>query len=679
MYKILPNRFGKPVFLLIEMQLRKMANANTEDDCKKAFDDAVRILRTRSSNGHVSINILKDLYKERKSFSQYSIRNIPSSRGRRGSTCSESNHSSIIIHLNGGQRSVSEYTEHPATMFRDLLIRQSHHINKWNSELFNQGNMLKVETNRLIQKSPRSACLEKAADFLCLLSYYRFKDAYSRSKDYVSHESEDAEGNVECCVQSKRYDTAPPRVFKLQSDGLFSRCTCHNRISFQEQCVHEIVAYEGFVHCLFAAWHKRRNKVNCSEAVNEPHSNTKSDSSFEDQGVNEGLRDVKVGKNPFNTFSQQTEDVRHAGIVSGIKNDYSSDSGSIPPCSDITYREWQKVQREVDGAFMNAGNRTKTKVMALQLEIRNALHLDGHIKSSHLGCDESDSFSKVDKAFQNIVVNYRKSFTPQKGNFNPVKRSLVIPNRQVRSRQPHKRLMPTCERICTGIKKGKKMKPTCGFCREENHRISTCPKKEKLKALGEEFVLFNEPNSKFQHQRLIENLETCKNVSRWDYSTNAHEDLDTSRGYKHIIIHESFSFIDCGSEHRVNIRSMFFRVGLLDGSGNECVENGPMFFTGEGLERYLYNATKRSRQGKVFVYDRCNIGYSNTNELLRLQNGNVGLHNQNLLRLENGPSQVSLRSPESNWLPLYQQVTPEDSARERISMLSGKSLDMSDY
>ena len=87
---------------------------------------------------------------------------------------------------------------------------------------------------------------------------------------------------------------------------------------------------------------------------------------------------------------------------------------------------------------MNAGNRTKTKVMALQLEIRNALHLDGHIKSSHLGCDESDSFSKVDEAFQNIVVNYRKSFTPQKGNFNPVKRSLVIPNRQVRSRQPHK-------------------------------------------------------------------------------------------------------------------------------------------------------------------------------------------------------------------------------------------------
>lgn len=215
-----------------------MANANTEDECKKAFDDSVRILRTRCSNGHVSINVLKDLYEERASFAQYSLRNIPSSRGRRGSTCSESNHSSIIIHLNGGQRSVSEYTEHPATMFRDLLIRQSDHIKKWNSELFNQGNLLKVEMNRLVQSSPRNFCLEKAAGFLCLLSYYRFKDASLRSQDYVSHMNEDEEGNVECTIQSKRYDTAPPRIFKLQSDGFFSRCTCHNRISFQEQCVH---------------------------------------------------------------------------------------------------------------------------------------------------------------------------------------------------------------------------------------------------------------------------------------------------------------------------------------------------------------------------------------------------------------------------------------------------------
>ena len=655
------------------MQLRKMANAHTEDDCKKAFDDAVRVLRTRSSNGHVSINILKDLYKERKSFSQYSIKSIPSSRGRRGSTCSESNHSSIIIHLNGGQRSVSEYTEHPATMFRDLLIRQSHHINKWNSELFNQGNMLRVEMNRLIQKSPREPCLEKAAGFLCLLSYYRFKDAFSRSTDYVSHQSEDEEGNVECCVQSKRFDTAPPRVFKLQSDGFFSRCTCHNRISYQEQCVHEIVVYEGFVQLLFAEWHKRRNNVNCSEAVHQPKFGEKIDSSDLQQSVDEGLREAKVGCNPFSTVAQDSEEFNRPENLSESNNDYSSDSGSRPHCSDITYREWQKVQREVDGAFMNAGNRTKTKVMALQLEIRNALHLDGNIESTQLGCEETNSSLLVDEAFQDIVVNYRKSFTPQKGNFNPVNRSLVIPNRKVRARQPHKRLMPMSERTCIGIKRAKKIKPTCGFCRQENHRILTCPKKEKLKSLGDEFVLYNLPNAKFHLQRLIENLESCRNVSRWDYRTNAHDDIDISRGYKHIIIHESFSFIDCGSEPRTNIRSMFFRIGLLDGSGNETEEDGPMFFTGEGLERFLYNATKRSRQGKVFVYDRCNIG-SHDHELLMVQNDNNGS-----LRLEAGPSQLTLRSPENSWQPLYQQVTPEDSTREKVRMLSGNILDMNDY
>ena len=88
MYKVLPNRFGKSSYLLIEHQLRKMANANSEDVCRKEFDEAVLILRTRCRNGHESINVLKQLYEERKSFAQYSVKNIPSIRGRRGSTCS---------------------------------------------------------------------------------------------------------------------------------------------------------------------------------------------------------------------------------------------------------------------------------------------------------------------------------------------------------------------------------------------------------------------------------------------------------------------------------------------------------------------------------------------------------------------------------------------------------------
>ena len=87
------------------------------------------------------------------------------------------------------------------------------------------------------------------------------------------------------------------------------------------------------------------------------------------------------------------------------------------------------------------------------------------------------------------------------------------------------------------------------------------------------------------------------------------------------------------------------------------------FFSGEGVERFLYNATKRSRQGKVFVYDRCNFGSPN---------------NQ-FMRIENSTEQLTLRSPESNWFPLYQQITPDERTKETFGMLSGKCLDMDDY
>ena len=662
MCKVLPNRFGKSTYLLIENQLRKMAHAVTEDECKKQFDDAARVLRTRSTDGHLAINVLKELYEERESFSQYSIMNIPCIRGRRGSTCSESNHSSIVIHLNGGQRSVSEYTEHPATMFRDLLIRQSCHIKKWNVELFNQENKMKVELNRLVQSNPRNACIEKAAKFLCLLSYERFKEACSRRKEYVSHHHEDDDGNIECLVQSKRYDDAPPRRFKLESNGFFSRCNCHRRISFQEQCVHEIAVYDAFVPFLFAKWHQRRSCVTCSDALSDD-SNEETDILPIANAIDH-VSQVSINENFSTKGPDGTRENKSIACFTSVNHDVNSDFISkSEACTDITYREWQKVQREVDGAFMNAGKETKTKVMALQLEIRNALHLDGNINQSNLLTNNDEESCDLDTAFRSIVVNYRKSFTPIKGNFNPVNRSLVIPNRNVRARQPNKRLKPMSERICTEVKKAKKIKASCGFCRQENHRISTCPKKEKLKSLGEEFILFNDPTAKYHHQHLIQSLETCRTVSQWDYRVNAHSDIDVSKGYKHVILHQSFSFVNCATEPMVNLRSMFFRIGFLDGFGNEMEEDGKMFFTGEALERFLYNCTRRSRQGKIFVYNRCSTGSSNALTVV----------------VTPATSQAATMIDEQSWLPLYQQVTPGDNRNGTMNMVSGHCLDMNDY
>ena len=99
---------------------------------------AVSLLKQNPNHSHSLINDLKELYSERASFALYSVKSIQGNRGRRGSSCSESNHSSIIIHLNDGVRSLNKYCEHPTTLFKDLLRRQEYHIKKWNNKLFEE-------------------------------------------------------------------------------------------------------------------------------------------------------------------------------------------------------------------------------------------------------------------------------------------------------------------------------------------------------------------------------------------------------------------------------------------------------------------------------------------------------------------------------------------------------------
>ena len=107
---------------------------------------------------------------------------------------------------------------------------------------------------------------------------------------------------------------------------------------------------------------------------------------------------------------------------------------------------------------------------------------------------------------------------------------------------------------------------------------------------------------------------------------------------------------------------MFFRLGFIDGSGNEVDGNGDLFFSGKGLERFLHNATKRSRTGKVFVYVRCNISSS-----------------ENLSgTLTCLTPQALLMSPTSNWQNHCQQITPDDREHERMDTFNGTCLDMND-
>ena len=156
-----------------------MAHSNSEESFHRAYLKAEDILRQRCKNCHAKINDLREIYDQRLNFSSYSIRRIRrirSTRGRIGSSSSESNHSSILVNLNNGKRGINQYTEHPTTFFKDLLLRQSFHIQKWNEQLYNENTKMKVEIALIEQTSPRNNELLEAARVLSYQSYQRFKN-----------------------------------------------------------------------------------------------------------------------------------------------------------------------------------------------------------------------------------------------------------------------------------------------------------------------------------------------------------------------------------------------------------------------------------------------------------------------------------------------------------------------
>ena len=109
-----------------------MVHSRTECEFNENYRKVENIIKTVPYHKEDHLRCLKDFYDDRHSYADYSILQIPGLRGFRGSSCAESNHSSILVHLNDGSRGENKYKEHPTTLFKDLLRRNQSHIKKWN-------------------------------------------------------------------------------------------------------------------------------------------------------------------------------------------------------------------------------------------------------------------------------------------------------------------------------------------------------------------------------------------------------------------------------------------------------------------------------------------------------------------------------------------------------------------
>ena len=136
----LSKSFGEYYYNIIQGDLRQMSYSNTEDMFKKYYASAKKKLKDISKNNKLIIDKLDEFASRNGNYSKFKINYILGSLERMGSTPSEQNHSSVIVHLNNGDRT-HKYVNQPHVLIKDLIERQNEHTKKFNKELANNTNL----------------------------------------------------------------------------------------------------------------------------------------------------------------------------------------------------------------------------------------------------------------------------------------------------------------------------------------------------------------------------------------------------------------------------------------------------------------------------------------------------------------------------------------------------------
>ena len=601
-HSILPKQFGLHDFNIIQHELIAMTNSCSEEKCAEHFEAARQILIGLHSRTEEKLNHLYKFFENRETYALYAIRQIPGTRGYRGSTCAESNHSSLIIHLNNGVRGVTRYSEEPTTLFKDMLERQRSHILKWNKKLYDDESKLKVELDFLSKDTMNNSELEAGGKVLCLNSYVRYKKNWKRAiREYSLHRGNEVRHNV--------HTTSTPRVFLVEVDGTIPRCNCDDRVSYEEQCVHEIVMHRmKFKRELFASWHMRRRCITCSSNPNPVQTIQENESGpFSGTAI---LDDESNSTTLIPFLGQQDESMVNCyDATNRFESIHYKERNMLSQTKSVTDNELHKLNGEISGSFRNCSQDTKKKVYAILLDLRHIVQHDSKIATT-LSLSQNSTCDN-DILFDNIITNYRKSFTVAKGSFRPSSLHINPVSPEVRKKQPKKRLMSNQEKFSRNSKTHKKSKAmTCSFCKGSSHKVSCCPIRQDHKFSGRELILCKGDLEIMND--LIDGIERRAIIYPMLNEYQPLIDLDT-KSTRNIIIQKAYSF---SSRNRditsgyMRFNSLNFLIKFLNGNGQPM---GELMVTGRCLSSWLDTANRR--QAKTYVYDQTRV-YDSTHTSL---------------------------------------------------------------
>ena len=139
---ILPKRFGVDCYNQISDHIKQMIFSKTKDGFDGGFDKAINVIRSKEQQHAAHESALYEFADQKDSYASYILCKKKGTRGKHGSSISETNHASILVHLNDGVKNGNHYYEKPHTLVKDLFIRQEKHIIRWNQQMYDENDDL---------------------------------------------------------------------------------------------------------------------------------------------------------------------------------------------------------------------------------------------------------------------------------------------------------------------------------------------------------------------------------------------------------------------------------------------------------------------------------------------------------------------------------------------------------
>ena len=224
--------FGKRAYVLLKGHLVRMVKATSETEFEEVLQSANELLLHQLKRNGQMEQDLATFASRRKTYSTYCIAQIPGNMGRHGSSISESNNASALVHLNDGNKKGNNFCEHPIVLIRELLTRQKNHVNKTNMMLWQDCQKMRIviATLKQLPSTQETQDLLHAAQELNLASYQRYRAARERIGNFRVDSAyvADPESPQDTCTAV--INTLSEDVPRLFTD-FESRCGCEERLA----------------------------------------------------------------------------------------------------------------------------------------------------------------------------------------------------------------------------------------------------------------------------------------------------------------------------------------------------------------------------------------------------------------------------------------------------------------